>query len=201
MPAPLVIFSTFVGFVGGGVVGAVVMTIGMFLPAMSFTMVGHHFFEHITTIPVVAQALDGVSAGNGASDISYASEAIDWNDPLYVWAAEFEGQRGGNVLACVLAHAHTTQSAFVPNPRADYNCCVSIAVTGFIAMVAFQLLRSALTDHASAAIFALSLGILYGVKPHPYLTPTLVIVSPQLGKRLPLSYYRYAVPLVRTGHG
>lgn len=41
MPAPLVIFSTFVGFVGGRWVGAVLMTLGMFIPATSFPILGH----------------------------------------------------------------------------------------------------------------------------------------------------------------
>src|SRR4029078_6736929 len=33
IPAPLVIFATFVGYAGGGPVGALAMTVGIFLPA------------------------------------------------------------------------------------------------------------------------------------------------------------------------
>jgi chromate transporter len=33
LPAPLIIFSTFVGYVAGGLGGALVMTVGIFLPA------------------------------------------------------------------------------------------------------------------------------------------------------------------------
>jgi chromate transporter len=63
MPAPLVIFSTFVGFVGGRWVGAILMTLGMFVPAWSFTIIGHDFFEYLTTITILTEALDGISAG------------------------------------------------------------------------------------------------------------------------------------------
>src|SRR3546814_2863975 len=33
LPAPLIIFSTFIGYFGGGPLGAIVMTVGIFLPA------------------------------------------------------------------------------------------------------------------------------------------------------------------------
>ncbi|RYY38288.1 chromate efflux transporter [archaeon] len=63
LPSPLVIFSTFVGFLSGGVLGAVLMTIGMFLPAFSFTLIGHDVFERIvSTKGTVTHMLDGVSA-------------------------------------------------------------------------------------------------------------------------------------------
>ena len=39
IPAPLVIFCTFVGFVVGGWVGALAMTVGVFLPAFAFSMI------------------------------------------------------------------------------------------------------------------------------------------------------------------
>ena len=42
IPAPLVIFCTFVGFVVGGWVGALAMTVGVFLPAFAFSMI---FYE------------------------------------------------------------------------------------------------------------------------------------------------------------
>eukprot|EP00743_Colponemidia_sp_Colp-15_P006025 GILK01006475.1.p1 GENE.GILK01006475.1~~GILK01006475.1.p1 ORF type:complete len:430 (+),score=41.18 GILK01006475.1:114-1403(+) len=63
MPTPLVMFSTFVGYAGGGVVGAVCMTLGMFLPAFSFTLIGHNVFERITQNPNIVRFLDGVTAG------------------------------------------------------------------------------------------------------------------------------------------
>jgi chromate transporter len=63
LPAPLVIFSTFVGYVGGGFFGAILMTLGMFLPSFSFTLIGHNFFERLIKNPSLMSFLDGVTAG------------------------------------------------------------------------------------------------------------------------------------------
>jgi chromate transporter len=41
LPAPLIIFSTFVGYVAGGLVGALAMTLGIFLPAFLFPIFLH----------------------------------------------------------------------------------------------------------------------------------------------------------------
>lgn len=63
LPAPLVIFVTFVGYLGGGLAGALAMTAGMFLPAFTFTLVGHELMERLVERPAVHAALDGVAAG------------------------------------------------------------------------------------------------------------------------------------------
>eukprot|EP01099_Mayorella_cantabrigiensis_P001879 TRINITY_DN1820_c0_g8_i1.p1 TRINITY_DN1820_c0_g8~~TRINITY_DN1820_c0_g8_i1.p1 ORF type:complete len:437 (-),score=80.37 TRINITY_DN1820_c0_g8_i1:15-1325(-) len=63
LPSPLVIISTFVGFMGGEFPGAILMTIGMFLPAFSFTLLGHDLFEAIVNNKRVTIFLDGVTAG------------------------------------------------------------------------------------------------------------------------------------------
>jgi len=47
LPAPLVIFSTFVGWISGGPAGALAMTAGMFLPAFAFSLV---FYERLEAI-------------------------------------------------------------------------------------------------------------------------------------------------------
>ncbi|KAI8799339.1 chromate transporter [Cladochytrium replicatum] len=81
LPAPLVIFSTFVGYLGGlksldppgpaslvgtnvgyGFLGAIVCTIGMFTPCFAFTIIGHSLFEKLTTIHSVSSVLDGITA-------------------------------------------------------------------------------------------------------------------------------------------
>jgi chromate transporter len=62
LPAPLVIFVTFVGYLGGGLSGALAMTAGMFLPAFSFTLVGHELMERLVERPGIHAALDGVAA-------------------------------------------------------------------------------------------------------------------------------------------
>ncbi len=41
LPAPLIIFSTFVGYIAGGLGGALVMTLGIFLPAFIFPIFFH----------------------------------------------------------------------------------------------------------------------------------------------------------------
>jgi chromate transporter len=64
LPAPLIIFSTFVGYLGGGPLGAILLTAGIFLPAFSFTLIGHNFFEKNFIENKAAHAfLDGVAAG------------------------------------------------------------------------------------------------------------------------------------------
>jgi chromate transporter len=63
LPAPLVIFVTFVGYLGGGLAGALAMTAGMFLPAFAFTLLGHELMEGLVARPGVHAALDGVAAG------------------------------------------------------------------------------------------------------------------------------------------
>lgn len=55
LPAPLVIFATFVGFQGGlttggigmAFAGAVVITLGMFAPCFVFTIAGHDLLEKL----------------------------------------------------------------------------------------------------------------------------------------------------------
>ena len=55
LPAPLVIFVTFVGFQGGFIhgglayafAGATVITCGMYFPCFAFTIIGHHVLEKL----------------------------------------------------------------------------------------------------------------------------------------------------------
>lgn len=63
LPAPLIIFSTFVGYFGDGWWGAIVITLGVFLPAFSFTLIGHSLMERIIANKALHSFLDGVTAG------------------------------------------------------------------------------------------------------------------------------------------
>ena len=63
LPAPLIIFATFVGYAGGGPLGALLLTIGVFLPAFSFSLVAHDPLERFVARPVVREVLEGVTAG------------------------------------------------------------------------------------------------------------------------------------------
>jgi chromate transporter len=63
LPAPLIIFATFVGYLGGGAAGALVLTIGIFLPAFAFTLLAHEPLERFVAQPRVREFLEGVTAG------------------------------------------------------------------------------------------------------------------------------------------
>jgi len=63
LPAPLIIFSTFVGYLGGGAIGAILMTIGVFAPAFSFTIIGHDYLEKLVENKSAHAFLDGITAG------------------------------------------------------------------------------------------------------------------------------------------
>lgn len=63
LPAPLIIFSTFVGYVGGGPLGAVAMTAGIFLPAFAFSLLFYERLERIVEEPALHGFLEGVTAG------------------------------------------------------------------------------------------------------------------------------------------
>ena len=63
LPAPLIIFSTFVGYLGGGPWGAVAKTAGVFLPAFGFTLLGHDLLERLVHQPRIRLFLEGVTAG------------------------------------------------------------------------------------------------------------------------------------------
>ncbi|PWW73106.1 chromate transporter [Tuber magnatum] len=69
LPAPLVIFATFVGFqgglvdgkgVGGAFAGAIVITLGMFFPCFLFTVAGHELLEKLIRNRFLAKFFDGL---------------------------------------------------------------------------------------------------------------------------------------------
>jgi chromate transporter len=62
LPAPLIIFSTFVGYSGGGPLGALAITLGVFLPAFGFSLIFFHRLERLTQHSRLRDFLDGVTA-------------------------------------------------------------------------------------------------------------------------------------------
>lgn len=62
LPAPLVIFATFAGYVSGGPAGALAITAGMFLPAFAFSMIFYERLEAVIEHPAFQRALSGVAA-------------------------------------------------------------------------------------------------------------------------------------------
>src|SRR5829696_8648558 len=63
LPAPLIIFSTFVGYVAGGLTGALLMTLGIFLPAFVFPIFLHRGLVAVAEHPRIRPFLLGVTAG------------------------------------------------------------------------------------------------------------------------------------------
>lgn len=63
LPAPLIIFATFVGYLGGGPLGALIITAGIFLPAFAFTLIGYEYLEMLVENKALQTFLDGVTAG------------------------------------------------------------------------------------------------------------------------------------------
>lgn len=63
LPAPLIIFATFVGYLGGGPWGALIITVGIFLPAFAFTLLGYEYLEMLVNNKALQTFLDGVTAG------------------------------------------------------------------------------------------------------------------------------------------
>jgi putative chromate ion transporter len=62
LPAPLIIFSTFVGYLAGGLGGALVMTLGIFLPAFVLPIFFHRGLVGIAENPRIRPPLLGVAA-------------------------------------------------------------------------------------------------------------------------------------------
>ena len=63
LPAPLIIFATFVGYLGGGAAGAVVLTFAIFLPAFAMTLLAHDQLDRLVNRPRIRELLEGVTAG------------------------------------------------------------------------------------------------------------------------------------------
>ncbi len=62
LPAPLIIFSTFVGYLAGGLGGALVMTLGIFLPAFVFPIFLHRQLVAVSESERLHPFLLGVAA-------------------------------------------------------------------------------------------------------------------------------------------
>jgi chromate transporter len=63
LPAPLIIFSTFVGYYAGGPTGTLAMTAGIFLPAFAFSLLFYDRLEQVVESERLHSFLEGVAAG------------------------------------------------------------------------------------------------------------------------------------------
>lgn len=61
-PGPFMLFSTFVGYVAGGIGGAILATFFVFLPSFVFVLAGAHYVEKVRDNKTIHAFLAGVSA-------------------------------------------------------------------------------------------------------------------------------------------
>ena len=61
-PGPFMLFSTFTGYVAGGVPGAILATVFVFLPSFVFVLAGAHYVEKVRDNKTIQAFLAGVSA-------------------------------------------------------------------------------------------------------------------------------------------
>ena len=78
IPAPLIIFATFVGFIAGGLSGALAMTAGIFLPAFAFALVFYDRLERVVDDERLHRFLEGVAAGV-VGLIAVTAVQLAWN--------------------------------------------------------------------------------------------------------------------------
>jgi chromate transporter len=85
-PGPLFTSATFIGFLLDGIPGAVVATMGIFLPAFIFVAISNPFIPRLRASPWTAAILDGVNAASlglmAAVTLQLAADALV--DPLTV---------------------------------------------------------------------------------------------------------------------
>ena len=81
IPAPLIIFATFVGYLAGGLGGALAITAGIFLPAFSFGLVFYDRLERVIDDERLHRLLEGVAAGV-AGLIAVTALQLGWNIAL-----------------------------------------------------------------------------------------------------------------------
>jgi len=124
IPAPLIMFTTFVGFQAGGLGGALAITIGVFLPAFAFGMAFFDRLERAIEDRRLHCLLEGVAAGVVglivATTIDLGSDAARSAPSLPPAAAIFAGalallylwRSKLCVLAVILASAASGLIAF-----------------------------------------------------------------------------------------
>ena len=63
IPAPLIIFATFVGYLAGGLTGALAITAGIFLPAFAFALLFYDRLERVIEDERLHRLFEGIAAG------------------------------------------------------------------------------------------------------------------------------------------
>ncbi len=124
IPAPLIIFATCVGYLAGGLAGALAITAGIFLPAFAFALLFYDRLERVIEDERLHRLLEGVAAGV-VGLIAVTALQLGWSVAgsvpslalaailfaaslalLYLWKSKL------NVLAVVLGTAAAGALAF-----------------------------------------------------------------------------------------
>jgi chromate transporter len=98
IPAPLIIFATFVGYLAGGLTGALAITAGIFLPAFSFALLFYDRLERVIEDQRLHRLLEGVAAGV-VGLIAVTALQLGWNVAQSVPSIAL----GGMIFAASLA--------------------------------------------------------------------------------------------------
>ncbi|OBT48117.1 hypothetical protein VE00_01030 [Pseudogymnoascus sp. WSF 3629] len=115
LPAPLVIFATFVGFQGGLVdgglgnafAGAVVITLGMWFPCFLFTIMGHSLLEKLVRNKLLASFFDGL-CGSVVGVIAIIAAQILQSS---IEGSPGKEELGGSINATLSRISHTGSAA------------------------------------------------------------------------------------------
>ena len=88
-PGPFMLFTTFVGYVAGGIPGAAVATLFVFLPSFVFVLAGAHYVEKVRENRALQAFLAGVSAAVvgiiAVVSLDLIPEAlVDWPSVAYL---------------------------------------------------------------------------------------------------------------------
>jgi chromate transporter len=97
IPAPLIIFATFVGYIAGGLPGALAMTAGIFLPAFALGILFYDRLERVVEDERLHRFLEGVAAGV-VGLIAVTALELGWSVSRSVPSLPF----GAAILACAI---------------------------------------------------------------------------------------------------
>jgi chromate transporter len=108
LPAPLIIFGTFVGFLAGGLVGGVAITLGIFLPAFAFSLVFGDRLEALVERPGLRRFLEGIAA---AVVGIIAVTALQLATSLAGWVPNLAGAAAILVLGLAILYLWSSRAA------------------------------------------------------------------------------------------
>lgn len=124
LPAPLIIFVTFVGYAGGGFPGALAMTAGVFLPALGFTLLFYERLEAVIENGRLRSVLEGVSAG-----------VVGLIGATLIGLGRDLGKRSPDVLAAALIFAAALAALYLWKAKA--NVMAVVLGTGLAGWLAY----------------------------------------------------------------